>query len=282
MHDELVTLPWVILGAGRVGRTLGFLARELGIQIDAIWNRTSARAEESASLLGLSSERACCGDLRSLSPELFVGRRVIWLTVVDDHLAASARALAAHDVADAIVLHTAGSLSSDVLRGAGLSGELGSLHPLQAMSDPREALAAMRHCVWTVEGDPLAVGYARWLMGNIGVTPLDVEPQTKVLYHASAVTIANLMVALVDASYEMAGLAGISRDDARDMLLPLATSSLDNLRKLPPREALTGPVARGDDATIQRHAEALAAASPELLELYEVLTRRARALMQRE
>lgn len=281
MHEGLVTLPWVILGAGRVGRTLGLLARELGVQIDAVWNRTRERADESTLYLGLSSDRAHFGDIRALPSSLFLGPRVIWLTVVDDHLGASARALAAQPTDDAIILHSAGSLSSELLREAGLTGSLGSLHPLQAMSDPREALHAMRRCIWTVEGDPAAVRYARWLMGNIGVAPLDVEPQTKVLYHASAVTIANLMVALVDASYEMAGLAGISQEDAREMLLPLAASSLDNLKRLPPKAALTGPVARGDDVTIQRHAAALAAASPELFEIYDALTRRARALMQR-
>ena len=83
----------------------------------------------------------------------------------------------------------------------------------------------------------------------------------------------------MDAAFAMAGNAGLSALQAREMLLPLARSCIDNLERLPPNEALTGPVARGDDATLARHRRALERHA-DLLEVYEVLTSRAKRLVE--
>ncbi|MEM1350207.1 MAG: DUF2520 domain-containing protein, partial [Myxococcota bacterium] len=116
-------------------------------------------------------------------------------------------------------------------------------------------------------------------MAEVDVHPLSVRSDRKVLYHASAVTAANLLVGLMDAAYAMAEAAGVDDEQVRrEMLVPLARSCVENLATKSPRDALTGPVARGDWATVARHEAALAEIDDELLELYVALTRRAKQL----
>ncbi len=268
------TRPWVIVGAGRVGRMMGLLGRKLGADVLASWNRDEQGAEETAEMLDVT--HAYSGGLDALG-ELLVNTPdlVVWLTVVDDVLPRIATTLAPWLREDAVVVHTAGSLSSMVLADAGIQAHVASLHPLQAVADPVSGLEMMHQCVWTLEGDAAARSVLAALMGEVEIAPMHIEPEAKVFYHAAAVTSANLLVALVDAAYDMARAAGLSTEQARQMLLPLAHSSLENLWHKTPAEALTGPVARGDAATIAMHEQALEGLSDELLELYQVLTRKA-------
>ena len=273
--------PWAIVGAGRVGKTLGLLARRLGIPLVATWNRTPEAAQATAELLDLDSERTLWGPLDELAGAAVDQAEVVWVTVVDDAVASAAADLAAHIGSQKVVLHTAGSLSSRVLGEAGVSASVGSLHPLQAITDPRTAVEFLPKAAWTVEGDPEAIAYAMDLMARIGVEPVQIDPRAKTLYHASAVTVADLLVSLVDAAMSMAELAGMSRRQARRLLVPLARSCVDNLERQEPAEALSGPAARGDQTTIERHLRALEEVDDEQLRaIYEVLTERAKKLAQ--
>ncbi len=272
------TLDWIICGAGRVGRALGLLAADFDIPIRATYNRSAARARQTAELLPHATEHLH-GDIDVLADALR-SPHLVWVTVSDAAIALVATQLAPLVPRESVVVHTAGSLGSNLLKANGIKASCGSLHPLQAISAPRPARRAMAECTWTVEGEARAVQRARAVMRLIGVTPVAVDPSAKALYHASAVTAANLMVALVDAAYEMAALAGIPEAQAQKMLLPLVQSSLDNLKTQPPAKALTGPAARGDDATIRRHQNALGNHS-ELSMIYNVLMERSRDVARR-
>jgi predicted short-subunit dehydrogenase-like oxidoreductase (DUF2520 family) len=278
---DFQTLGWAIVGAGRVGKTLGLLANRLNIPIESTWNRGEAAAARTADLL--APKFASHGALVDSAAALVEDADIIWLTVVDSSISDAARALASVARPDQIVLHTAGSLSSEVLREANIISKSGSLHPLQAITDPQQALERLAEVAWTVEGDAPAVDYATWLMANIGVEPVEIDSSKKTLYHASAVTSANLLVALMDAAFAMAEGAGMSREQARAMMLPLARSSVENLQCQDTREALSGPAARGDQETIDRHVAALETlGEDELVTIYEVLMARAKGLKDRE
>lgn len=269
--------PWVILGCGRLGRLLGLLAGRLDIPVRATWNRSRAAARESDELL--HPERALWGELPEVSGSVDLDGAVVWLTVVDDAIEAMAGEVGPDIPAGSLFLHGCGSLDASVLRVDGLGASVGSLHPLLAITDPERAAERAGEVVWTVEGEAPAVDFGRALTGALGAECIELQEGTRALYHASAATAANLVVALVDAAVEMAEQTGLSRRQARDMLLPLVASSVDNLRESSTSQALSGPAARGDEGTIRRHREALAEESPELLELYDVLTARARTLV---
>lgn len=275
--DKRAPRRWAIVGAGRVGTTLGLLAKRLGITVVATWNRSEAAAARAAELL--EAGQALAGDLADQAATLVEHADVVWVTVVDSAISDVAAILAAHTRPEQIVLHTAGSLSSNVMAEAGVDSPVGSLHPLQAITDPSAAVDALTQVAWTVEGDPEAVAYALDLMGEVGVEPVEIDSSKKTLYHASAVTTANLLVALMDAAFQMAEAAGMSREEARALMLPLARSCVDNLERQDTGRALSGPAARGDQDTIERHLQALEAlGDDELVEIYRVLTARALGL----
>ena len=261
-----------------MGRALGWLAHDLGIQVVAFYNTTSSRAEETRAVSPHATHYVSTS-LESLAPHLTLPR-LVWICVADDAIASVAHDLHELIHPESVVLHTSGSISSRVLRDAGIEAPCASLHPLLAITDPREGATSFSQCAWSVEGDDVAILVARQLMHRIGVEPLAIDPASKGIYHAAAVTSANLVVALFDLALEMAQRGGIDRERARAMLLPLLRSSVANLEHHTPEEALTGPVSRGDEATIARHERALAT-HPELLEIYVLLTARARSLAAR-
>lgn len=274
-------LPWVIVGAGRVGTMMGLLGQAHGASILATWNRSAAAAKAAQSRWPQAI--ATFGALdRALLEVLSRQPVLLWVTVVDDVIEAAVEVLAGQLKPGSIALHTAGSLSSALLRGLGPEVAIGSLHPLQAIAQPEVALDQVSATFWTVEGDELAVTCANTLMACVEVTPTRLRPETKPLYHASAVVSANLLVALMDIAYELAQQAGVTDEQqVRQMLLPLAQSCLDNLATMTPERALTGPIARGDEGTVTRHEAAIARATPALLPIYELLTERARELVRR-
>ncbi len=272
------SLPWIIIGFGRVGQAISCMARELDATVLATWNRTP----EAARAASVPSPDPRCGPLPGALSDLFDGSSsdkpvLLWLTVVDDAIRSVFVQLADHLPPGSLVIHTSGSLSSELLAGhPHLS--VASLHPLQAITDPVAAVERFPRTFWTVEGDDIAVDYIEELLAPIKIEPVRIDPDDKVLYHASAVCAANLLVSLFDAAISMAEAANIDPDRAREMLVDLGRSSLDNLSQHPPPQALSGPVARGDMATIEDHRRALkgrASEDPQLLEIYDLLTRRA-------
>ena len=278
--DEWLQRPWVIVGCGRLGRTIGLAAEANGIELRATWNRTEQTAEQTVELL--SPGRAVHGPLPEAIEELDLSRCVVWVSVVDDVIAEISGKLAPSVKAADLVLHACGSLDARVLLESGIEAPVGSLHPLLAITDPEQAIERLGECVWTVEGGSEAVDFAGAFTTAIGARLLEVESGSRALYHASAATAANLFVALFDVALEMAERAGVGREDARDMLLPLVESSVANLKNQSTAEALSGPSARGDLGTIERHREALRATGADLDSIYEVLTRRALKLGEGE
>ena len=274
--DGLGTCPWIIVGCGRLGTTLGLAANRLGVELRTTWNHSESARQRVVEEVDPLAARS--GELPAALEEIDFGDAVVWLTVVDDVLLDVAGEMA--DLLDqaALVVHACGSIEAENLREASIEAPVGGLHPLLAVTDPQSAVDRLSDCIWTVDGDLEAVEFARTWTNIIGARLFELEPGSRAGYHASAATAANLAVALFDAALQMAGDAGIERDEAREMLLPLLRSSVDNLAEQSTAEALSGPAARGDADTITRHRDMLAEADEELLDLYNVLTERALGL----
>ena len=148
-----------------------------------------------------------------------------------------------------VVAHLSGALGLDVLsphhRRAGL-------HPLVSLADAECGADLLADGAWfAVAGDPL-VGEVVEALGGRSVT---VDDTDRTAYHAAAVVASNHLVALLGQVERLAGPLGVPLE----AFLDLADGSLANVRALGPADALTGPAARGDEATIQRHLAALAA-----------------------
>ncbi len=207
---------------------------------------------------------------------------VLILAVPDDAIAdvALGLAVAGCAVATQVVLHLSGALSKDALGPLAASGAaLGSLHPLQTLSDPATASQRLQGAVATVEGDPRAVEVATALARGVGMIPVPIPADQKPRYHAAAVFASNFVVALAGMAQRLFGSAGLPDDAARKAVATLMAGALDNVRAAGPAAALTGPVARGDVETIRQHLQVLKGADAEL---YRALSRAALELTKHD
>jgi predicted short-subunit dehydrogenase-like oxidoreductase (DUF2520 family) len=185
---------------------------------------------------------------------------VLILAVPDDAIRPLAEALARTGAvqADQVVLHLSGVQGQEALGAlVGSRAALGSLHPLQTISEPERAPERLRGAWAAVEGMPRAVAAAEGLARELGLRPFRVSSNAKPIYHASAVFASNYFVVVEAVAQRLLRHAGLSDAEAWQALRPLVEGTLENLSRQQPVAALTGPVARGDTATVRRHLESL-------------------------
>ena len=194
------------------------------------------------------------------------GADLALLCVPDDALAAVAGRLRVGEAT--VVAHVAGSRGLEVLAP---HARVGSLHPLATLPDAARGAARLRGGVFSVEGDALVEDVVHSLGGRI----LRVRADRRVLYHATAVSAANHLVALLGHVGALARGADLALQD----FLPLAQQALDDVVAAGPARALTGPAVRGDVATIAAH---LAAVPEDERVLYRALSARAARVAQDE
>jgi predicted short-subunit dehydrogenase-like oxidoreductase (DUF2520 family) len=185
---------------------------------------------------------------------------VVILAVRDDAIRSLAESLARAEAVrpDQVVLHLSGAQGQEALGPlVGSRAALGSLHPLQTISDPEHAAERLKGAWAAVEGMPRAVQAAEGLAQALGMRPFQIPSKAKPIYHASAVFASNYFVVVEAVAQRLLRHAGLSEADTWQALRPLVEGTLENLSRQDPLAALTGPVARGDAATIRRHIESL-------------------------
>ncbi len=188
------------------------------------------------------------------------GASTVLLAVPDDAITEVAAGLAAAGAIEAsqTVLHLSGlrdALALAPLRPSGAA--LGSFHPLRSVSDPDLPVERWRGAYVAVEGDDRAVNEGQRLGQLLELVPVRLSGPAKAAYHAGAVFAANYVVVLAGVAARLGRQAGIPADLAERMYQPLLSSVAENLRGHSAENALTGPVRRGDVATIRAHLAAL-------------------------
>lgn len=256
------TLPTLALvGPGRAGKALARSWLAAGGPLAAVASRSRDRAIEAVRELGSGQPTLVASD------EPILGD-VLVLAVPDDAIAATAGLLAMR-VAARVAFHLSGALPAEEmapLRAFGRS--VGSLHPLRAFSGgPDETFTGV---LVAVEGDPDACETALRFLEIVGARGRRIDRDAKALYHAGATLAAGGAVALVAQACGLWELAGIPEADARPALSELAARATEAAGSRSFAEALTGPVARRDVATVRAHLSALSAA-PHLRQVYAAL-----------
>jgi predicted short-subunit dehydrogenase-like oxidoreductase (DUF2520 family) len=244
-----------VVGAGRTGRTLGLLARRAGYPIGPVVCRSRERAEEAVRFIG--------GGEAATSPR---GAALTLICVPDGEIARVAAALEVPP--GAAVAHVCAAYGADLLRP---HRPAGALHPLRSFADPALAAERFAGTYCAVDGDAEATALLDALVLAIGGRPLRVRSEAKALYHAGAVFASNYVVAALEAAARCLGAAGVDRREAVEAAASLAGGTVENVKAVGLPAALTGPVERGDEATVRRHADALARELPGLLPAYASL-----------
>jgi predicted short-subunit dehydrogenase-like oxidoreductase (DUF2520 family) len=226
-----------IVGRGRVGNSLAAGLRAAGYEVDG----PAGRGE-------------------------VPGADVVLLCVPDAEIEEAARE--ARGVA-LIVGHTSGATPLTALG----EGESFGIHPLQTIATP-DADVTGAGCAIAGSSER-ALGVARELAQALGMEPFEIDDEQRAAYHAAASIASNYLLALEDAAEAVAAGAGIAPEDARRVLGPLVRQTVENWIERGAADALTGPIARGDEATVERQRAAVPA---ELLPLFDELTERTRSL----
>jgi predicted short-subunit dehydrogenase-like oxidoreductase (DUF2520 family) len=266
-----------LVGAGHVGRVLGRLFAQQGVFAPQdVLTRSPASAHEAVAFMGAGTPVA---DLAAMRPA-----RAWLLAVNDDQIGPVCAALAqAHDLSGAVLLHCSGAKASSELQAARAAGaQTASLHPVRSFADP-EGVARDFAGTWCgVEGDPAALALLGPAFEAIGARLVAIDPAAKTVYHAAAVFASNYLVTVLDAALRAYVAAGVPEHVARELARPLATETLANVFRLGPAAALSGPVARGDFATVARQQQALTDWDPPTGALYEALVPPTTALARRK
>lgn len=269
-HDAtappLAGLTFSIVGPGRVGISLGHWLRSAG----ALPVSVAGRAPGSS---GRRRAAELAADWASVDTLASADQDLLLLAVPDDALEDVAATLARRPQARH-ALHCSGSRPAAVLAALADTGcATGSLHPLRAfpavLADPR----AGRSTWFGIDGDPAALRLAHRLAEGIGGRAVEVGGDARILYHLAATLAAGGVVTLLAAAMEVVERLELP-PELLEAYLALARGALDQVeRSGDPAAAVTGPAARGDHATLERHRRALAATLPELGPLVDELVR---------
>jgi predicted short-subunit dehydrogenase-like oxidoreductase (DUF2520 family) len=192
----------------------------------------------------------------------------------DSAIADAAATLAAALRPGALVVHLSGASTLHELDAVLLARpdvEVASLHPLQSLPSGEVGRDRLAGSWCAIDGSPQVERVAL----SLGMRPFRVDAADRARYHAAASVASNHLVALLGQVERLAANAGVPFE----AFLPLVRGTLANVADLGPAAALTGPVARGDDATVARHLDALPADESDA---YRALAREARRLAGRE
>jgi len=252
-----------IVGAGRLGTALGAALARRGWLAEAIVDRDARAARESRRIIGRGRAST------SYAAAAKAGGAVI-IAVPDDAIGRVAAALARSGGAWAgrPVFHTSGLMASGALGPLARRGACAaSLHPIQSFPRKDAPASIFKGITWGIEGGPAAVEAAGEIVRALRGHVLLLSEKDKPLYHAACTLASNAFVALEWTAAGILQQAGVAEDAAFAALLPLVQGTLQNVKSLGLEKALTGPVVRGDSATVRKHLEALGS-DPGAREIY--------------
>ena len=231
-----------ILGAGRMGQGLALALSGAGREVRLV-TRSAHPVTQPLRLF------------EGPRPLALQGAATVVLAVPDGAITPLAEDLAREGAVGEghVVLHLSGLRDRTALAPLAPSGAaLGSFHPLQSVSDPATSAERLAGAYAGIEGDERAVAAAAELARVLRMVPVVLPPGSKAAYHAGAAFAANYTTALVAVAERLARSAGIPPEVAGRLYLPLIRGAAANL-EAGPAAALTGPVRRGDAATVAAH-----------------------------
>jgi predicted short-subunit dehydrogenase-like oxidoreductase (DUF2520 family) len=256
-----------IIGAGRVGQTLARRLRQLGWRIGAVVTQSKKSSRAAVRAIGGGTPYA------RLTKDVLAAD-ILLITTPDgalEHVAKSLANFRDENYRGKIALHTSGALDRRVLAPLERRGmSTGSLHPMQTFTG--RGTPQLKGVIFAVEGDRAARRAAPKIAHSLGGIPVAIRGNSKPAYHAAGALVAGHGLALVEAATRTLTGLGFSRRRAMQALLPLIRQMLDNYERLGPQAAWTGPISRGDYATVAKHGHALRRYPREFKDSYAALS----------
>ncbi len=243
-----------IVGAGNVATSLAHALKKAEVNFVAVWSRSMA----SVCMLAESVDVPGYTEIQEM-PDA----DIVIISVADDALPDIASKVAVR-YKNSLVLHTAGSMSMNILADAGCIS-YGVLYPMQTFSKAR-VVDFSSVCMF-VEGstDVVATEIERLAL-RLTDKVCSADSKQRSFLHLAAVFACNFS----NAVYSMAAEILNSHNLPFDAMLPLIDETVAKVHTMRPVEAQTGPARRGDTIVMAKHSEML---DGELKEIYNVLSK---------
>jgi predicted short-subunit dehydrogenase-like oxidoreductase (DUF2520 family) len=264
----MVSKPTIgLIGAGNLAHALALALNAARYRIDEIIARPSSRIR-AGKLARQVNARAVMGSNAALSAD------ILWFCVNDDAIRACAEEYADKTAwKGKIALHSSGALGSDELRILKRRGAaVGSAHPMMTFVTGESA--GMRDVAFALEGDAAAVRAARRIATDLGGHPFQIRKENKALYHAVGAFCSPLVIALLATGEQVAKQAKVPASELRRVMQPILGRTIDNYMKQGAAASFSGPISRGDVATVRKHLAALKKV-PQAREIYLAAARSA-------
>lgn len=245
------SLPSItVLGTGAVGSALRDFFEKYGYMVRSYWNRNSGHIWDEngqsyqPSRTGFPSKTGELGDW-------------IFITTPDGAIGPTAQKLAAISGSwnQKYVIHCSGNMTSAECKPLAEKGaRTASMHPLQTFQKG-DGNRRFKDIYISLEGEKTLVDELQKVVQKMEAIPIRVSPRQKRKLHVAAVFASNYLVALMATSEQIIEEAGMI--EGVRLLDPLVRQTLANILEYGVENALTGPVARGDAATVCQHLESL-------------------------
>jgi predicted short-subunit dehydrogenase-like oxidoreductase (DUF2520 family) len=251
------------IGAGTTGTALAVRLSQKGWPVVAVSSRTLSSAKKLGKLV--PNCRVC-----HTSQEVADLADLVFVPTPDDAIAQACGEVQWHGGQS--VVHCSGAHSVDILESAKeLGARVGSFHPLQTFAGVDQAIENLPGSTFALEAEGALLSTLKELTQLLNGHWVELKPGDKVLYHVAAVFACNYLVTLVKLALDLWQDFGVSSKDATRALLPLVKGTMNNIDNIGLPNCLTGPIARGDLGTIEKHLNALDARNPSLLTTYKEL-----------
>lgn len=239
-----------IIGAGRVGTSLGKYFREKGDAPVGFYDKNPVAAKEAAEFVQTAVFQTLSQLVRE-SDILFITTPDAWILPVWEELKTLS-------LENQIICHCSGALSSDSFSGREhMNVSCCSVHPMLPFSNRFSSYEQLNHAFFTVEGQPRAVEKITALLTSFGNEVCQIDAAKKPKYHAAASILSNQVIAVLDLGYSLLEECGFSREDAIRATASLVKRNVENVIEEGCAGALTGPVERGDIQTVKKHLDCL-------------------------
>lgn len=255
------------IGAGKVGTSMGiYLNNYPDISVTGYYSLNPLSAVKAASY----TESTAYDNL----PEIVQEAELIGITTPDDIIIKIVNQLIGlkSNLTDKIIFHTSGVHSSEILKPLQAKGAtILSIHPMLSFGEIIKTEEDLNTTFFTIEGQGKRMDQIYNLLNGLNNPWLKISLNDKTAYHLAASIVSNYLVTLLDIGIKIFVDIGFTEKKAKELIQPLLRKTLDNVIETGTENALTGPIARGDIGTIEKHMDKISQSYHDILDIYQQL-----------
>jgi len=236
-----------LVGAGALASALAVLLHQCGYRITNVASRTGVSARKLARRVGARG---------SSVGSTAIAADLLWLAVPDSEIADCASRLAKFGVKSRVALHSSGALPANILAPLAVCGaKLASAHPMMTFVAGKPP--SLHGVWWALEGEREAMRVARKIATDLGSETFEIKADRKALYHAFGAMLSPMLVSELVGAGALGLAAGVPKIKLRSVMRPIVERTMANFFANGAAAAFSGPLRRGDVATIEKHLSAL-------------------------